>query len=112
MAIRSLAPDIKKLERQGYSGDAITRVVLDLVGGLSACIFNTPLDMWIEVLLDRELPALRHAQFVSLHRLAGEAFADTIQPEIRKLTNGKWQRSQDFSRRRKPVTSGSRRRSR
>jgi len=86
LAIRSLAPDIKKLERKGYSGDAITRVVLDLVGGLSACIFNTPLDMWIETLLDREMPALRPAQFVSLHRLAREALAATIHPEIRKLT--------------------------
>ena len=74
------------MERQGYSGDSITRVVLDLVGGLSACIFNTPLDMWIETLLGREMPALRHAQFVSLHRLAGEALAATTQPEIRKLT--------------------------
>lgn len=86
LAIRSLAPDIKKLERQGYSGDSITRVVLDLVGGLSAAVFNTPLDMWIETLLSRELPALRHAQFVSLHRLAGEALAATNHPEIRKVT--------------------------
>ncbi|MEO6970992.1 MAG: hypothetical protein ABI217_08870 [Chthoniobacterales bacterium] len=86
LAIRSLAPDIKKLERQGYSGDSITRVVLDLVGGLSGAVFNTPLDMWIETLLSRELPALRHAQFVSLHRLAGEALAATNHPEIRKVT--------------------------
>ncbi len=86
LAIRSLAPDVRKLERQGYSGDAITQVVLDLVGGLCGCVFNTPLDMWIETLLHRELPALRHAQFVSLHRLASEALAATINPEIRKLT--------------------------
>ncbi len=42
--------------------------------------------MWIETLLHRDMPALRHAQFVSLHRLAGEALAATIHPEIRKLT--------------------------
>ena len=86
LAIRSLAPDIKKLERRGYSGDSITQVVLDLVGGLSGSVFNTPLDMWIETLLHREMPALRHAQFVSLHRLAGEALAATTHSEIRKLT--------------------------
>ncbi|HEX7516887.1 MAG TPA: hypothetical protein VF345_06340 [Chthoniobacterales bacterium] len=85
-AIRSLAPDIKKLERQGYSGDSITDVVLNLVNGLSGAIFNTPLDMWIETLLHGELPALRHAQFVSLHRLASEALAATLHSEIRKLT--------------------------
>lgn len=86
LAIRSLAPDVKKLERQGFSDDSITRVILDLVSGLCGCIFNTPLDMWIEALLYRDMPALRHAQFVSLHRLAGEALAATIHPEIRKLT--------------------------
>ena len=42
--------------------------------------------MWIETLLHREMPALRHAQFVSLHRLADEALSATIHPEIRKLT--------------------------
>lgn len=86
LAIRSLASDVKKLERHGYSDDSIKRVVLDLVGGLCGCISNTPLDMWIETLLHRDMPALRHAQFVSLHRLAGEALAATIHPEIRKLT--------------------------
>lgn len=86
MAIRSLAPDIKKLERQGYSGDSITQVVLDLVGGLSGSVFNTPLDMWIETLLHREMPSLRPAQFISLHRLASEALVATTLPEIRKLT--------------------------
>jgi hypothetical protein len=86
LAIRSLAPDIKKLERKGYSDDSITRVVLDLVGGLCGSIFNTPLDMWIETLLQREMPALRHAQFVSLHRRAGEALAATTHAEVRKLT--------------------------
>ncbi len=86
LAIRSLAPDVKKLERQGYSDDSITRVVLDLVGGLCGAVFNTPLDMWIETLLSRDLPALHHAQFVSLHRLAGEALAATNHPEIRKVT--------------------------
>jgi hypothetical protein len=86
LAIRSLAPDIKKLERKGYSDDSITRVVLDLVGGLCGSIFNTPLDMLIETLLQREMPALRHAQFVSLHRLAGEALAATTHSEVRKLT--------------------------
>ena len=86
LAIRSLAPDIRKLERQGYEGDSITRMVLDLVGGLSGCLFNTLLDMWIETLLHRDLPALRHAQFVSLHRMASEALAATTHPEIRKVT--------------------------
>lgn len=86
LAIRSLASDIKKLERKGYSDDSITRVVLDLVGGLCGCIFNTPLDMLVETMLHRDVPAMRHAQFVSLHRLAREALAATVHPEIRNTT--------------------------
>jgi tetratricopeptide (TPR) repeat protein len=85
-AIRSLASDIKKLERQGYSADSIAQVVLDLVSGLCGCLFNTPLDMLIETLIQREIPVLGHTQFVSLHRLAAEAVMATTQPEIRKLT--------------------------
>lgn len=86
LAIRSLAPDIKKLERQGYSDDSITQVTLDLASGLCGCLFNTPLDLLIENRLHREMPALRDSQFVSLHRLAEEALAATTNPEIRKLT--------------------------
>lgn len=85
-AIRSLAADIKRLERQGYAGDSITQVVLDLVSGLCGSLFNAPLDLLIELRIHREMPALRPAQFVSLHRLAEEALAGTINPEIRKLT--------------------------
>ncbi len=89
LAIRSLASDIKKLERQGYSGDSVTQVVLDLVSGLSGCLFNTPLDLLIELRIHREMPVLRPAQFVSLHRLAEEALAGSVNPEIRKLTPSK-----------------------
>jgi len=42
--------------------------------------------MWIETLLHREMPTLRPAQFLSLHRLASEALIATTLPEIRKLT--------------------------
>ena len=86
LAIRALAPEIKKLERQGYPGDSITQVARDLVAGLSGCLFNTPLDLLIESRLHREMPVLRPAQFVSLHRLAEEALAATVNPEIRNLT--------------------------
>jgi hypothetical protein len=86
LATRALAPDLKKLERQGYSGETLTRITRDLIGGVCGCLFNAPLDMWIETLLHREMPALRHAQFVSLHRLANEALKATTHPEIRKFT--------------------------
>ncbi|MFZ4774886.1 MAG: tetratricopeptide repeat protein [Terrimicrobiaceae bacterium] len=82
----SLGPDLKKLERQGYSGEAISKVERTLVGGLCGSLFNTPLDLLIESRLHREVTVLRSAQFVSLHRLAEEALAATTDPEVRKIT--------------------------
>ena len=86
IARRSLASDIKKLERQGHSGDAIAKVLRVLLGGICGSLFNTPLDLLIESRLHREVPVLRPAQFVSLYRLALESLAATTDPEVRKNT--------------------------
>ena len=85
-AIRSIAPDIRRLEKQRYSADAIQDVVFQLVDGICSQLFNCPLDMLIERRLDAELPALRSAQVISLAQLTGEAQASTFNPEVRRLT--------------------------
>lgn len=85
-AIRSIGPDIRRLEKQQYRADAIERVVLQLVDGICSQLFNCPLDMLIERQLDNELPALRSAQVISLAQLTGEAQASTFNPEVRRLT--------------------------
>lgn len=85
-AIRSLAPDIRRLEKQRYSSEAIEHLVLELVSGTCAFLFNCPLDMLIERRLEAGMPALRPVQMISLARLATEARASTLNPEVRKLT--------------------------
>jgi Tfp pilus assembly protein PilF len=85
-AIRAIASDIRRLERDGYAPDSITRVVLELVQGVCGFLFNAPLDMWVETLIRRDFPSLRPAQFVSLHRLANEGLKATVHPDIRKRT--------------------------
>jgi len=85
-AFRSLATDVRRLEQQRYSPDAIERVVQELVSGTCALLFNGPLDMLIERRLDVEMPALRPVQMLSLVQLANEARAATINAEIRRLT--------------------------
>jgi hypothetical protein len=85
-AIRAIAGDIRRLEKNGYAPDSITRVVLELLQGVCGFLFNAPLDMWIETLIRRDFPSLRPAQFVSLHRLANEGLKATVHPEIRKAT--------------------------
>lgn len=86
LAIRSIGPDIRRLEKQRYSADAIQGVVLQLVDGICSQLFNCPLDMLIERRLDTELPTLRSAQIISLAQLAREAQAATLNPEVRRLT--------------------------
>jgi tetratricopeptide (TPR) repeat protein len=85
-AIRSLTHDIRRLENQHYSAEAIQRVILELVNGTCALLFNCPLDMLIEQRLEDELPALRPAQMLSIARLATEARESTLNPEVRRLT--------------------------
>jgi hypothetical protein len=72
--------DIRRLEQQRYSPDAIERMVQELVSGTCALLFNGPLDMVIERRLDAELPALRPVQMLSLVQLANEAREATINP--------------------------------
>ena len=38
--------------------DRLVQDVRDLIGGVCGCLFNAPLDMWIETLLHREMPTL------------------------------------------------------
>lgn len=47
-AIRSIGGDIRKLEKEGFSEDSITKVTLSMVAGLTGFLFNRPLDMLIE----------------------------------------------------------------
>ena len=85
-AIRSIAGDIRRLEKQGYRHDAITELTLKLVEGMCRFLFNCPLDLIIEHYLRERLPSLRHAQFVSLGKMAVDAANSTLDPEIRKIT--------------------------
>ena len=68
VAIRSIATDVRRLEKQGYSEESITKLTLSVVAGLTGFLFNCPLDMIIERYIRETFPALRPAQFLSLAR--------------------------------------------
>jgi len=85
-AIRSIAGDIRRLEKAGYAHDAITQVTLSLVEGMCRFLFNCPLDVIIEHYLREHVPSLKHAQFVSLGKMAVDAANSTMHPEVRKMT--------------------------
>lgn len=85
-AIRSVSSDIRKLEKQDYSGESIAQLVLSLVGGLCGFLFNCPIDMLIERHIRDSFPVLHPAQFLSVRVMALEAWQTNSNPEVRKLT--------------------------
>src|SRR5207244_12076405 len=105
-AIRSVGGDIRKMEKEGFSEESITKVTLSLVAGLTGFLFNCPLDMLIERYIRNSFEPIRPAQFVSVRRMALEASQTNSNPDIRKVTprkhtqaslalNGTWRVSLD-----------------
>jgi tetratricopeptide (TPR) repeat protein len=86
VAIRSIATDVRRLEKQGYSEESITKLTLSVVAGLTGFLFNCPLDMIIERYIRETFRALRPAQFLSLRGMAREAAATNTNPQIRQVT--------------------------
>jgi len=84
--IRSIAGDIRKLEKQGYSEASITKMTLSIVAGLTSFLFNCPLDMTIERYIRNTFPSLQPAQFLSLRGMALEAAQTNTNPQIRQVT--------------------------
>src|SRR6266480_2250182 len=84
--IRSIAADIKKLDKQGYSEESITKMTLSIVAVLTGFLFNCPLDMTIERYIRSTFPVLRPAQFLSLRGMALEAAQTNTNPQIRQVT--------------------------
>ena len=85
-AIRSVGGDVRKLEKEGFSEESITKVTLSMVGGLTGFLFNCPLDMLIERYIRNNFEAIRPAQFVSIRAMALEAWQTNSNPDIRKVT--------------------------
>jgi len=85
-AVHAIADQITKLQRQGYAEDRISDIMLKLIQGLTAQVFNLPLDMLIERNIYNKYPDLRHSQFASLYQMHTEGLHTFINPEIKQLT--------------------------
>jgi len=85
-AIRSMAADIKKLERKGLNNKRTAEVMVELLNGACGFIFNAPLDMMIEQRIRERLPDLRYNQLCSLIQLAKEAESVSTNKDARELT--------------------------
>lgn len=85
-AMKAMAPEIRKIARQGYPEEQLADLIVQLQNGATAILFNCAIDMVIEERLRSELPALADAQLLSLDMLGREAIGVTAQREIRKIT--------------------------
>ena len=83
-AIRSMAKDITRWQRQGFSEKSITDVKLQLSEGIVRQVQNAPIDLIIEAQLYRNLPILRESQFISLGVLAEQAKETIINHKIQE----------------------------
>ena len=61
-------------------------MTLQLVEGMCRFLFNSPIDLIIEHYLSERIPSLKHAQFVSLGKMAVDAAKSTMHPEVQKIT--------------------------
>ena len=85
IAIRSVAGDIRKIQKEGYAEESITKITLSLISGLCGFLFNCPLDMLIERHIRQSFPVLHPAQYLSLCVMAMEAWQANSNPEFRKV---------------------------
>jgi Tfp pilus assembly protein PilF len=85
-AIRSIAGDMRRWQKEGYSAESIQRVTTSMVGGLCGFLFNCPIDMLIERHLHRAFPVLRPSQYLSVRMMADEAWQTNNNREVRRLT--------------------------
>ncbi len=85
-AIRSMAADIKKLERKGLNNERTAELMVELLNGACGFVFNAPLDMMIEQRIRERLPDLRYNQLCSLIQLAKEAESVSTNKDVRELT--------------------------
>jgi Tfp pilus assembly protein PilF len=85
-SIRSVSSHVNKLRDMGYSGDMISKVILDMIHGLANQMFNCPLDMIIEKRIFDDCEILHPSQFASLWAIDDECLKVLKSSDIRKLT--------------------------
>jgi len=83
-AIRSMAKDIARWQRQGFREKSITNVTIQLSEGIVRQVQNAPIDLIIEAQLYCNFPILRASQFISLGVLAEQAKESIINHKIQE----------------------------
>ncbi|MEA3429047.1 MAG: tetratricopeptide repeat protein [Thermodesulfobacteriota bacterium] len=83
-ANRSMAKDVIRWQRKGFSEKSISDVTYQLSEGIVRQVQNAPIDLIIEAQLYRNLPLLRESQFISLGVLEEQAKESIINSKIQE----------------------------
>jgi tetratricopeptide (TPR) repeat protein len=67
--IKAALPQLKKLEKAGYSDANVTGFIESVYEGMMRQLYNAPIDLFIEDFLYKQYEELRPTQFLSLHKL-------------------------------------------
>jgi Flp pilus assembly protein TadD len=70
--IKAAHPQLKKLEKAGYSDQNIAGFIDSVFEGMMRQVYNAPIDLFIEDFLYKRYEKLRPTQFLSLHKLLRE----------------------------------------
>jgi tetratricopeptide (TPR) repeat protein len=70
--IKTAHPQLKKLEKAGYSDQNIAGFIDSVFEGMMRQVYNAPIDLFIEDFLYKRYEKLRPTQFLSLHKLLRE----------------------------------------
>lgn len=84
--IKDNEKDLKRLSRDGYGEESISKFINALYDGINTQIFNAPVDLFIEDYLFENYPELHPYQFISVHQLINEGKAAVTDKMAVKLT--------------------------
>lgn len=84
--IKSIEPTIKKFHKMGISEDSIAKYCSGLFDGINRQIFNTPIDLFIEDLLNKEYTELKPYQFLSLYTLIQEGLKAVTDKKVVEIS--------------------------
>ena len=85
-ALQRIEGDVRKLQRQGFPGDASQELGIALIRGLAGFLLNCPLDMLIETRLRVRMPLLSATQFIALRMGVRDALEPNTDPQVLEVT--------------------------
>ncbi|UII29104.1 hypothetical protein LVD15_11925 [Fulvivirga maritima] len=83
--LTDFSKELKSIEKHGIEPSRAKQFLKSLFQGMNLQAYNAPIDLFIELKLYNEYPALRPVQFASLYQLLGEGIQGVTNKQILKM---------------------------